>query len=237
MFFTPSLHWVFVSLCRWADTKCCVAVCCVSAAGAHLSTHHAAAGPDASVSPVLPLLLPPLADPDQSPRWATVWNIWLLSFAKTSTEFALVMKTLMVTDPKPVVFSLAALLQQNLLSLPSQSQTSLLQHQPGLALTPQVLMLISDIWLLSCNTSAPDSRTKLTCLFSLRCLSDPGHESLWSGRTVHGEPHGHVSSADAQTHVSTTAGGTQRSGGTGTICKSVQTKTHQTGLHSGNEEK
>ncbi|XP_068456615.1 POU domain, class 2, transcription factor 3 [Clinocottus analis] len=30
-----------------------------------------------------------------------------------------------------------ALLQQNLLSLPCQSQTSLLQHQPGLALTPQ----------------------------------------------------------------------------------------------------
>ncbi|KAK3527363.1 hypothetical protein QTP86_021925 [Hemibagrus guttatus] len=30
-----------------------------------------------------------------------------------------------------------ALLQQNLLSLPSQSQPSLLQHQPGLALTPQ----------------------------------------------------------------------------------------------------
>ncbi|KAM6983974.1 POU domain, class 2, transcription factor 3 isoform 1-T1 [Tautogolabrus adspersus] len=32
-----------------------------------------------------------------------------------------------------------ALLQQNLLSLPGQSQTSLLQHQPGLALTPQVM--------------------------------------------------------------------------------------------------
>ncbi|KAF3706573.1 POU domain, class 2, transcription factor 3 Octamer-binding protein 11 [Channa argus] len=32
-----------------------------------------------------------------------------------------------------------ALLQQNLLSLPSQSQTSLLQHQPGLALTPQAM--------------------------------------------------------------------------------------------------
>ncbi|CAI5642839.1 unnamed protein product [Oreochromis niloticus] len=31
-----------------------------------------------------------------------------------------------------------ALLQQNLLSLPSQSPTSLLQHQPGLALTPQI---------------------------------------------------------------------------------------------------
>lgn len=31
-----------------------------------------------------------------------------------------------------------ALLQPNLLSLPSQSQPSLLQHQPGLALTPQV---------------------------------------------------------------------------------------------------
>ncbi|KAM8899591.1 POU domain, class 2, transcription factor 3 isoform 8-T8 [Spinachia spinachia] len=30
-----------------------------------------------------------------------------------------------------------ALLQQNLLSLPCQSQTSLLQHQPGLGLTPQ----------------------------------------------------------------------------------------------------
>uniref|UniRef100_UPI0037E91754 POU domain, class 2, transcription factor 3 isoform X1 n=1 Tax=Semicossyphus pulcher TaxID=241346 RepID=UPI0037E91754 len=32
-----------------------------------------------------------------------------------------------------------ALLQQNLLSLPSQSQNGLLQHQPGLALTPQVM--------------------------------------------------------------------------------------------------
>ncbi|GLD46739.1 POU domain, class 2, transcription factor 3-like isoform X1 [Lates japonicus] len=32
-----------------------------------------------------------------------------------------------------------ALLQQNLLSLPGQSQTSLLQHQPGLALTPQAM--------------------------------------------------------------------------------------------------
>ncbi|KAA8586536.1 hypothetical protein FQN60_000372 [Etheostoma spectabile] len=32
-----------------------------------------------------------------------------------------------------------ALLQQNLLSLPCQSQTSLLQHQPGLALTPQAM--------------------------------------------------------------------------------------------------
>uniref|UniRef100_A0A665XCE9 POU domain protein n=1 Tax=Echeneis naucrates TaxID=173247 RepID=A0A665XCE9_ECHNA len=32
-----------------------------------------------------------------------------------------------------------ALLQQNLLSLPSQSQSGLLQHQPGLALTPQAM--------------------------------------------------------------------------------------------------
>ncbi|XP_071783056.1 POU domain, class 2, transcription factor 3 [Centroberyx gerrardi] len=32
-----------------------------------------------------------------------------------------------------------ALLPQNLLSLPSQSQSSLLQHQPGLALTPQAM--------------------------------------------------------------------------------------------------
>uniref|UniRef100_A0A672HK78 POU domain protein n=1 Tax=Salarias fasciatus TaxID=181472 RepID=A0A672HK78_SALFA len=32
-----------------------------------------------------------------------------------------------------------ALLQQNLLSLPSQTQTSLLPHQPGLALTPQAM--------------------------------------------------------------------------------------------------
>ncbi|TKS83262.1 POU domain, class 2, transcription factor 3 [Collichthys lucidus] len=32
-----------------------------------------------------------------------------------------------------------ALLQQNLLSLPGQSQASLLQHQPGLALTPQAM--------------------------------------------------------------------------------------------------
>ncbi|XP_006642273.3 POU domain, class 2, transcription factor 3 isoform X1 [Lepisosteus oculatus] len=32
-----------------------------------------------------------------------------------------------------------ALLQQNLLSLPSQSQSGLLQHQPGLALTPQAV--------------------------------------------------------------------------------------------------
>ncbi|XP_056141148.1 POU domain, class 2, transcription factor 3 [Lampris incognitus] len=32
-----------------------------------------------------------------------------------------------------------ALLQQNLLSLPTQSQSGLLQHQPGLALTPQAM--------------------------------------------------------------------------------------------------
>lgn len=42
-----------------------------------------------------------------------------------------------ITDENLLVSS-AALLQQNLLSLPGQSQTSLLQHQPGLALTPQV---------------------------------------------------------------------------------------------------
>ncbi|CAG5870738.1 unnamed protein product [Menidia menidia] len=47
-----------------------------------------------------------------------------------------------LTAPSPFLLSQSpsshqALLQQNLLSLPSQSQSSLLQHQPGLALTPQ----------------------------------------------------------------------------------------------------
>lgn len=38
------------------------------------------------------------------------------------------------------LFLYTALLQQNLLSIPGQSQSGLLhQHQPGLALTPQVL--------------------------------------------------------------------------------------------------
>uniref|UniRef100_A0A3Q4GZ43 POU domain protein n=1 Tax=Neolamprologus brichardi TaxID=32507 RepID=A0A3Q4GZ43_NEOBR len=44
--------------------------------------------------------------------------------------------------PSPSPFlpsSHQALLQQNLLSLPSQSPTGLLQHQPGLALTPQAM--------------------------------------------------------------------------------------------------
>ncbi|XP_070839435.1 POU domain, class 2, transcription factor 3 [Chaetodon trifascialis] len=47
-------------------------------------------------------------------------------------------------SPSPFLLSQSptshqALLQQNLLSLPSQSQTGLLQHQPGLALTPQAM--------------------------------------------------------------------------------------------------
>ncbi|KAM9728958.1 POU domain, class 2, transcription factor 3 isoform 1-T1 [Menidia menidia] len=47
-----------------------------------------------------------------------------------------------LSAPSPFLLSQSpsshqALLQQNLLSLPSQSQSSLLQHQPGLALTPQ----------------------------------------------------------------------------------------------------
>ncbi|CAJ1063421.1 POU domain%2C class 2, transcription factor 3 [Xyrichtys novacula] len=49
-----------------------------------------------------------------------------------------------LSSPSPFLLSQSptshqALLQQNLLSLPSQSQTSLFQHQPGLALTPQVM--------------------------------------------------------------------------------------------------
>ncbi|XP_034539879.1 POU domain, class 2, transcription factor 3 [Notolabrus celidotus] len=49
-----------------------------------------------------------------------------------------------LSSPSPFLLSQSptshqALLQQNLLSLPSQSQSSLLQHQPGLALTPQVM--------------------------------------------------------------------------------------------------
>ncbi|XP_051257790.1 POU domain, class 2, transcription factor 3 isoform X3 [Dicentrarchus labrax] len=49
-----------------------------------------------------------------------------------------------LSSPSPFLLSQSpsshqALLQQNLLSLPSQSQTSLLQHQPGLALTPQAM--------------------------------------------------------------------------------------------------
>ncbi|XP_068600743.1 POU domain, class 2, transcription factor 3 [Brachionichthys hirsutus] len=49
-----------------------------------------------------------------------------------------------LSSPSPFLLSQSptsqqAILQQNLLSLPSQSQTSLLQHQPGLALTPQAM--------------------------------------------------------------------------------------------------
>ncbi|XP_023126083.1 POU domain, class 2, transcription factor 3 [Amphiprion ocellaris] len=49
-----------------------------------------------------------------------------------------------LSSPSPFLLSQSpsshqALLQQNLLSLPSQSQTSLLPHQPGLALTPQAM--------------------------------------------------------------------------------------------------
>ncbi|XP_047462188.1 POU domain, class 2, transcription factor 3 [Mugil cephalus] len=47
-------------------------------------------------------------------------------------------------SPSPFLLSQSpsshqALLQQNLMSLPGQGQTSLLQHQPGLALTPQAM--------------------------------------------------------------------------------------------------
>uniref|UniRef100_A0A3Q0SGI4 POU domain protein n=1 Tax=Amphilophus citrinellus TaxID=61819 RepID=A0A3Q0SGI4_AMPCI len=49
-----------------------------------------------------------------------------------------------LSSPSPFLLSQSssshqALLQQNLLSLPSQSPTGLLQHQPGLALTPQAM--------------------------------------------------------------------------------------------------
>ncbi|KAM9348214.1 POU domain, class 2, transcription factor 3 [Symphorus nematophorus] len=49
-----------------------------------------------------------------------------------------------LSSPPPFLLSQSptshqAILQQNLLSLPSQSQTSLLPHQPGLALTPQAM--------------------------------------------------------------------------------------------------
>ncbi|KAM6907186.1 POU domain, class 2, transcription factor 3 [Xenentodon cancila] len=49
-----------------------------------------------------------------------------------------------LSSPSPFLLSQSpsshqALLQQNLLSLPSQSQTSLLQHQAGLALAPQAM--------------------------------------------------------------------------------------------------
>ncbi|KAM9331967.1 POU domain, class 2, transcription factor 3 isoform 1-T2 [Pholidichthys leucotaenia] len=49
-----------------------------------------------------------------------------------------------LSSPTPFLLSQSptshqALLQQNLLSLPGQSQNSFLQHQPGLALTPQAM--------------------------------------------------------------------------------------------------
>uniref|UniRef100_A0A3P9KNR7 POU domain protein n=1 Tax=Oryzias latipes TaxID=8090 RepID=A0A3P9KNR7_ORYLA len=49
-----------------------------------------------------------------------------------------------LSSPSPFLLSQSptshqALLQQNLLSLPSPSQSGLLQHQPGLALTPQAM--------------------------------------------------------------------------------------------------
>lgn len=66
--------------------------------------------------------------------------------------------------------------------------------------------------------------------------SDPGYESFWSRRTFHGEPHGHGSPADTQTPVGADAGRTQWSGGAGAVCQSVQTKTHQAGIHSGRKQ-
>lgn len=73
--------------------------------------------------------------------------------------------------------------------------------------------------------------------FFLWCFSDPGYESLRSGRTIYGESHGHVPPADAKTHVGPTTGGTQWPRGTGAVCQSFQAKTHQTGLHSGKRRK
>lgn len=151
--------------------------------------------------------------------------------------------------------SFAALLQQNLLSLPSQSQTGLLQHQPGLALTPQVFLhyflftpvtmfkyvqhkknpnlcrLLCIDWLQDILLLAEKRWFICTCfplhMFSMlavteillqRCICVSGYESLWTGRTTDGEPHGHVPPADAQTHGGATAGRTQWSGGTRTVC-------------------
>jgi len=65
------------------------------------------------------------------------------------------LSNLKVSTDEILMFCFAALLQQNLLSLPSQSQTSLLQHQPGLALTPQVS---TDHLLSICTSSNKEHR-------------------------------------------------------------------------------
>lgn len=46
--------------------------------GAQLSPHHAAAGSDAAVSPVVPLPLPALPEPQQPPRSAQTLQKWRL---------------------------------------------------------------------------------------------------------------------------------------------------------------
>ncbi|XP_041863602.1 POU domain, class 2, transcription factor 3 [Melanotaenia boesemani] len=67
-----------------------------------------------------------------------------LSGELTSLHPMVLMPPSHLPSPSPFLLSQSpsshqALLQPNLLSLPSQSQTSLLQHQPGLALTPQAM--------------------------------------------------------------------------------------------------
>jgi len=146
--------------------------------------------------------------------------------------------------------SFAALLQQNLLSLPCQSQTGLLQHQPGLALTPQVNRPLPVCSWTSSQVDGESCRciivvvvvvvvvlledsTNLLLSEVLFCRSGPGDEPLRPGGPVHGEPHGHVPPADVQAHVRGPAGGAQRPGGAGAVRQSIQTTTHQTGLHTG----
>ncbi|XP_077062629.1 POU domain, class 2, transcription factor 3 isoform X1 [Siphateles boraxobius] len=72
-----------------------------------------------------------------------VWNNWELPSLHSLPQLVL-MPGSHLSSPSSFLLSQAqsghqALLQPNLLSLPSQSQTGLLPHQPGLALTPQAM--------------------------------------------------------------------------------------------------
>ncbi|XP_051257792.1 POU domain, class 2, transcription factor 3 isoform X5 [Dicentrarchus labrax] len=85
-----------------------------------------------------------------------------------------------LSSPSPFLLSQSpsshqALLQQNLLSLPSQSQTSLLQHQPGLALTPQ---FFSDVPLIQAMSRSGLAGPSMENHMDMSHLQMPKHMSV-----------------------------------------------------------
>uniref|UniRef100_A0A3P8U0Q7 POU domain protein n=1 Tax=Amphiprion percula TaxID=161767 RepID=A0A3P8U0Q7_AMPPE len=79
-----------------------------------------------------------------------------------------------LSSPSPFLLSQSpSLLQQNLLSLPSQSQTSLLPHQPGLALTPQKAMSRSGLAGPSMETHMDMSHLQMPKHMSIPAQEEP----------------------------------------------------------------